>query len=67
MRILFPIAQLGDAGEHLIKLLVDNQRELVDPLSEGSARPVWAHCLWRRLDAGLQGLWRGWEKVGLGE
>ena len=42
MRILFPIAQLGDAGEHLLKSLVDNERELVDPLSEGSARAVWA-------------------------
>jgi hypothetical protein len=42
MRILFPTAQLGDAGEHLLKSLVDNERELVDPLSEGSARAAWA-------------------------
>ena len=42
MCILFPIAQLGDAGEQLLKLLVDYERELVDPLREGSARTVWA-------------------------
>ena len=45
MRILLPIAELGDAGEHLVKLLVDDERELVDPLSEGSARAAWAQCL----------------------
>ena len=41
MRILFPIAQLGDAGEHLLKFLVDDEREFVDPLSKGSARAAW--------------------------
>ena len=42
MRIVFPIAQLGVAGEQLRKSPLDNERELVDPLSEGSARTVWA-------------------------
>ena len=44
MRFLFLIAQLGDAGEHLLKSLVDDERELVDPLSEDSARAAWAQC-----------------------
>ena len=45
MRIFLSIAQLGDAGEHLLKWLVDDERELVDPLSEGCARAAWAQCL----------------------
>ena len=45
MRILFPIEQLDDAGEQLLQSLVDDERELVDPLSEDSACAAWAQCL----------------------
>ena len=44
-RILFPIEQLDDAGEQLLQSLVDDERELVDPLSEDSACAAWAQCL----------------------
>ena len=45
MRILFPFEQLDDAGEQLLQSLVDDERELVDPLSEDSACAAWAQCL----------------------